>query len=232
MSELRHETVLGIDNVPLDLPLARVGSRALALTVDYLAVGIAMAIWALGAIWTGMGLELGRGTSAALVLVGVFLLDWGYFAAWEIATGGQTLGKRALSLRVVTRHGGRPGWGALLVRNLVRSTDLVVGPLLMLLDPRSRRLGDWLGGCLVVHTLERSEAPPLGRVPAGWGARRVAVAEELVARADGLDPGHALNLTRRVLRWLELDAPEWLAGEPVDDDPVEALRRALGAGGR
>lgn len=237
MSELRHETVLGLDNIPLELPLARLGSRSLAAALDYLVV------MALIALWTGAMLVLsmvdlfdaGEADTAKLTwgaavwILGVFAIEWGYFIAWEVATGGRTLGKLALDLRVTRRTGARAGKGALVARNLVRSIDLLIGPVMMLLDPLARRLGDWLGGTLVVHETPSGVEVELGRVPEGWSPRRVAVVEELLARADELDPAHAINLSRRVLGWVERDAPELLADLPPDADPLFLLRRALEA---
>ena len=233
MSEPRYETVLGLDNIPLELPVARLGSRILAALVDYLAVWALFAVWVLATTVVGIALDLGQGWRIALVIAGLFAAEWGYFAGMEVATGGRTLGKRAVRLRVVSRAGGRAGAGALAVRNLVRTVDLLIGALLMACDPLSRRLGDWLGGTLVVHAepRPREREVVLVRIPPGWEASRVAVAEGLLGRAGELDPGHALNLARRVVSWVERDAPELLAGTPVADDPMTALRLALVAGG-
>src|SRR5262249_51524643 len=140
--------------------------------------------WILGSVFLE-GL-VGPQWAPVLVIAGLFLLDWGYFAVQEIATGGRTLGKRLVKLRVVTAEGGTPGAGPLLIRNLVRSLDIFFGPILMVIDPLSRRLGDRLAGTLVVHEREREAAPVLGRVPPGWGARELAVVESLLARARNL----------------------------------------------
>jgi uncharacterized RDD family membrane protein YckC len=230
MSELPRETVLALDNIPLELPVAGVGSRVLAAFLDYLAVGLLLALWVVAATAVRAFAELSEGWWYALLAIGFFTVEWGYFAGFEIATGGRTPGKMAVELRVVDRRGGRAGAGALLARNLVRTVDVVVGSLLMALDPLSRRLGDWLGGTLVVHVPQRPREVTLGRVPPGWGAPEVALVEAFLARADDLDPGHALNLVRPLLAWVERDAPDWLAGLPAADQPVASLRGALQVG--
>lgn len=228
MPELEEETVLGIDNIPLDLPIAGVATRSLAVVLDYLIVGLLLFLWVFSVVAGLTVAKTGEGWwVAVLLLFGAFLIDWGYFSICELVTRGRTLGKMALGLRVVTRDGGTPGTGALLVRNLVRSIDVVVGVLLMATDPLSRRLGDRLAGTLVVHAESRDAGPLLGRVPKGWGPREVAVAEAFLSRAGALEPEQARYLARRLLAAIERDAPE-LAAEVADsEDPVLAVRRVL-----
>jgi len=232
MDEHSRETVLGIDNIPLELPVAGLGSRVLAAIVDYLAVMLLSVLLGFAAL--GIGSASGRAGIGWLVFaVGAFLLQWGYFAAFEIALGGRTPGKAAVGLRTVHRTGGAAGAGALVMRNLMRAVDLIVGAPMIAFDPLGRRLGDHLAGTLVVHDRRPAARPVLGRVPPSWGAREVALAESLLARAGELEGDRAERLARQLLGWLERDAPELLAaaGDPAyrRAAPVEALRRALAA---
>jgi uncharacterized RDD family membrane protein YckC len=232
LAEIRRESILGLDNIRLDLPVAGLGSRSLAAFLDYIGLGIVAIAWTVGVIivagWVAPG------STAALVITSLFLVDWSYFALQEILGGGRTLGKRLLKLRVVTAEGGAAAAGPLLIRNLVRDVDLFCGPLLMAVDPLSRRLGDRLAGTLVVHDRERETAPVLGRVPPGWGARELAVVEAFLARAGTLgDPAVAREMAERILARIRRDAPELLIGvDPGLDpgaDPVTAVRQALKA---
>lgn len=225
MSDLQRESILGLDNIRLDLPVAGVGSRVLAALLDYLVMGVVGFVWFI--LWVLLFAE--RGSWAfALLFIMFFLLEWGYFAGQEIAMGGRTLGKKALKLRVLTAEGGTPGPGALLARNLVRSLDIVFGIPLLALDPLSRRLGDRLAGTIVVHDREREAAPIIGRVPPGWGARELALVEALLARARVLDdPALVWQMADRVLERIRRDAPELLSGVDTRSDPVAALRQAL-----
>ena len=76
-------TVLGIDNIPLDLPVAGLGSRVLAALIDYLAVALLGALLGFAAL--GVGTATGRaGLGWLLFAAGFFLLQWGYFAARSI----------------------------------------------------------------------------------------------------------------------------------------------------
>jgi uncharacterized RDD family membrane protein YckC len=222
-----RESILGLDNIRLELPIAGVGSRTLAGFLDYLVLFALLILWLIvwGASFAGAG-----GWAFAVAAAGVFLLEWGYFAVSEIASGGRTLGKKVVKLRVITAEGGTPRPGALLARNLVRSLDLLFGIPLMAIDPLARRLGDRLAGTLVVHERRREAMPLIGRVPAGWGPREVAAVEAFLVRGRGLDdPARTAAMAERILASLRRDAPELLADlDPTDPtDPIMAIRRAL-----
>jgi uncharacterized RDD family membrane protein YckC len=225
VAEIHQESILGLDNIRLDLPVAGVGSRSLAALLDYIVLS------ALAFLWVVVGMIAVTALSpwvAPLILVGLFLLDWGYFALFEIASGGRTLGKMALGLRVVTAEGGSPGAGALLMRNLVRLLDLFFGLPLMTIDPLARRLGDRLAGTLVVHDRPLEASPVLGRVPPGWGPRELAVVEAFLARARALeDTASAWAMADRIVDRLRREAPELLAGIDARSDPIAALHQAL-----
>ena len=222
-----RESILGLDNIRLELPIAGVGSRTLAGCLDYLLLGVLLFVWSMTAM---MFLFATEGSSWAIVVfvAGFFVLEWGYFAISEIVGRGRTLGKKAVHLRVITAEGGTPGAGALLARNLVRSLDLVFGIPLMAIDPLARRLGDRLAGTLVVHERTMEAAPLIGRVPPGWGPRELAAVESFLARAHGFeDSGRTYELADRILERLRRDAPELLEGIDLRTNPVQAIRRAL-----
>lgn len=226
MTDLDRESILALDNIRLDLPVASAGSRGLAALVDYFFVFwlivVTLALCAALTLWS-------RGWAVAAMVACVFLVEWGYFAVLEVTTRGRTLGKMALDLRVVSADGSQAGAGSLVLRNLVRDLDLLAGLPLMLFDPLARRLGDRLAGTLVVHDRRREPRTVLHRVPAGWSAREVAVAERFVARAAGLhDPFARDEMAGRLLALVARDAPDQVAG--LDRRyPLAALRAALAA---
>jgi uncharacterized RDD family membrane protein YckC len=220
-------TVLALDNVQIDLPLARVGSRVLAGLVDYLLVLVLILLWSLAAFLLARSLGLQAGWGVAGWLLGLFAIDYGTFAAQELLFEGRTLGKRLFQLRVVARDGAAASSGAILVRNLVRTIDVMIGVPLMALDPLSRRLGDRLAGTLVVH--ERAAAELLlARLPAGWGAAEARVVESFLRRAEELEPEAQVQLGRRVEAWVDGRAPGFLPGAP-GRDPLPRLRAGFGA---
>ncbi|MFL6262007.1 MAG: RDD family protein [Thermoanaerobaculia bacterium] len=222
-----RESILGLDNIRLALPVAGIGSRSLAAFLDYLILALLSLLWVLFCAF--LLAPLAETLGIVILLSGLFLLHWGWFAGQEIAMHGRTFGKRAMQLRVVTAEGGTAGPGALLIRNLVRSLDLLVGVVLMAVDPLSRRLGDRLAGTLVVHDRPLETGPVLGRVPPGWNARELAVVESFLARAETLEPPLRRQMAERILDAVRRDAPGLLADAAPGADPVAVLRRALEA---
>ena len=222
-------TVLGLDNIPLDLPIAGAGSRVLCAALDYLIVGILVLVW--GAACVAMGVMAQKPWWAvALFLVGFFLIEYGYFAGVEIAREGQTFGKWALGLRVVTRDGARPGTAALLLRNVVRIVDMLVGVPLMATDPLARRLGDRLADTLVIHTHAPPRETVARRTPAGWDAEDAAVLETFLRRAPDMERGRAERMARDLLDTIRSDDPALAQHIDPGLEPVEALRQIVEGG--
>lgn len=228
-ARVREGTVLALDNVPLDLPVAGAGSRVLAAFIDYMLLGALAFAWVVAFFAISVAWPAVRGVWAIIiVIVGLFLLDWGYFAGLEVALGGRTPGKKVVGLRVVGREGGSPSTGALILRNLLRSPDLLVGVPLIALDPLGRRLGDRVAGTLVVHDHARGGELLLARIPAGWGAREVALAESLLLRSHDMEPERAGALAGRMLALIQARDPGFLDGVERSRDPMVTLRRAFG----
>lgn len=222
-----EESILGLDNVQLDLPIAGVGTRVLAGFVDYLLVFALSTAWFAASLWAAFGLSLGSTWGFVLVVVGLFVIQYGYFAGSEVAMRGQTPGKRLVGLRVVTRLGGRPGTAALLVRNVVRIVDVLVGVPLMMADPLARRVGDRLGGTVVVREATRTQELVIHRVPRGWSGSEVALLEGFFRRQHDLETGRAEALARTLLLAIERDDPLLLDEVPPEAPPIERLRRAV-----
>jgi uncharacterized RDD family membrane protein YckC len=79
-----------------------------------------------------------------------------YFFLYE-ALRGQTIGKRAMRLRVCSASGGRAGLNSISARTVLRLIDALpflylLGTLVALFSgSRRRRIGDWAAGTVVVH---------------------------------------------------------------------------------
>lgn len=149
------------EGVALRLPAAGPFPRAVAWLIDATirVTGLVAAAAVLGL----MG-EAGSG----LYLVLLFLALWIYPVLFEVLRNGQTPGKRAMNLQVIRDDGAPVGWQASLVRNLLRAVDMLpvgyaVGLTTALFDPAGRRLGDMVGGTLVIHVPERLPRKPAGR---------------------------------------------------------------------
>ncbi len=108
--------------------------------------------------------DISETLTIALVLI-LFNAWFNYFWITEWRWG-QTIGKRALGVKVTTEAGEGIGWNAAATRNLLRLLDvLVIGPVLIATTRRHQRLGDRAGHSVVVlagstaaHTRARAAA--------------------------------------------------------------------------
>ena len=125
------------EGVALRLPAAGPIPRALAWAIDF---GIRMGLLMAASMVLGIMGEAGTG----LYLVLLFAVFWLYPILCEGLFDGQTPGKRALDLRVVSSDGAPVGWLAACVRNLMRTVDMLpfgyaCGLVSGLVDPWGRR---------------------------------------------------------------------------------------------
>ncbi len=148
-------TVETPEQVQLDFPLAGIGSRFLALAVDTIfqvVIGLALVVAALvSRVWPNSAVWM-----LALLILAIFLVQFGYFAFFESVWNGQTPGKRRLYLRVIKDSGQPITTYDAVARNLMRIVDSVPGIygiaiVSVLLSPRNKRLGDYVAGTVVVH---------------------------------------------------------------------------------
>ncbi|MFZ6799681.1 RDD family protein [Undibacterium sp. Di24W] len=96
--------------------------------------------------------KLGTG----MLLIGGFILYWGYAIICEVYWDGRTLGKRLFGLQVLRADGLPVGWRESVLRNLLLVGDFLpffylTGLLCMLFDTQFRRLGDMVAGTQVVY---------------------------------------------------------------------------------
>jgi uncharacterized RDD family membrane protein YckC len=147
------------ERVAFQYEIAGIGSRFLAQLIDVIAISlIQLVITILAASLAGL---FNAGQLALLVeLILSFILLAGYFLISEAAMNGQTVGKRAVRLRVVGDQGEPLTIGQAMVRNFIRIVDFLpafyaVGILVMFANRRAKRLGDFAAGTLVVRDRER-----------------------------------------------------------------------------
>lgn len=148
------------EGVGLSLRAAGSFGRAQAWLLDFI---LRAAVFSTAA---GVFAALGRGGMGLTSLL-LFALAWAYNVVCEVWFHGQTLGKRALGLRVVSADGTPITLMPSIVRNLLRVVDALpgiygVGLVCSMIDPSARRIGDIVAGTLVIHANE----PPAGsKVP-------------------------------------------------------------------
>lgn len=239
------------EQIALELPLAGIGSRFLAIAIDTLIQG---ALYLIAGIVFFLILGLGasmiwfvpKTVGPALGIFILFAIYWGYFAIFETIWKGQTPGKRVAGIRVI-KESGRPITAFEAVsRNLMRAVDVLpgiygVGLVCMMLNRQSRRLGDFVAGTVVVHEKPTEEVRPLWNTStdasSSSGLAGQVTADELVlietylSRRFELDPEvrlrTAIQIADRVKAKTGLQ-PQ--AHQHVDDFLEEAARRVRDSG--
>jgi uncharacterized RDD family membrane protein YckC len=142
-----------------NLPLtpAGVGVRILAQLIDLMIrTGIIMLVYAVLGILGGMGM--------GIALIIAFCLEWFYPVAFEVARQGRTPGKKTMGIRVVNDDGTPIGFGASLLRNLLRVVDFLplfylTGIITSLCNNQFKRLGDLAAGTLVIYDAPKLQEP-------------------------------------------------------------------------
>jgi len=160
--------------MPLEFAVAGVGSRFLALAIDTLIqIGVGVVIFIVVAILGVTGVfanVIGRQSVwlVAILIAAIFLLNFGYFAFFEIVWNGQTPGKRKAGIRVI-KESGRPLTAAETIgRNFLRIVDQLpgfyaVGILVALASRQNKRVGDFIAGSIVIRETPLEEIKPAWR---------------------------------------------------------------------
>ncbi|MBH0778916.1 RDD family protein [Nocardia bovistercoris] len=168
--------------VALELPIARIPTRATAFVIDLL-VQIAL----LFGLVAGLAVvlvpaDLDSAWTDAIWLVTIVFVLVGYPVAFETLSRGRSVGKFALGLRVVRADGGPTDFRHALTRGLCGAiVDFwlfgsfgAVAVITSMCSPNARRVGDVLAGTVVVHAQATLPMPALVVPPpwlAGWVGR-------------------------------------------------------------
>ncbi len=193
--------------------LAGPARRAAAYLVDLIVRGTIVFVFGFAAVLGGLVSTHGvAGVGTGLLLLLLFLVEWGYYVVCESLMSGRSVGKRAFGLRVV-KIGGHPlGFGDSVLRNLLRAADALpsfyaIGVVVMAKDPLFRRLGDMVAGTVVVSEEKqrilaalRIEPPPtpkeLERIPEKLAISpgEIEAIEQFLRRLGQLSPARELEL--------------------------------------
>ncbi|MEO6204129.1 MAG: RDD family protein [Mycobacteriales bacterium] len=212
----RVQQVVTGEAVSLDLRVATVPSRVLAGLLDALCQ-LALLL-GIGGLATAVSTGASSAAGQALSIVVIVTVLIGYPVAFESLLRGRTPGKAALGLRVVRDDGGPIGFRQAFVRGLVGAfverfgITLFFGALAsMLLNDRSKRIGDLLAGTVVLQERVAVRGGAVAVMPApltGWAASL-----DLTGLPDGL----ALSVRQFLARERDLtpSAREDLGGRLV-----------------
>ena len=245
------QRVTTADNVGISFRVAGVATRLTAALLDLLVLGclllvVYVLVIAIAAAATGNSSEtntivvfslLSYLLAAAWLLIAIL-----YFTVSEAISGGKTLGKSAMGIRVIRVDGATASIGEYFLRSLAYIVDLFgVGVILMFFHPQSRRLGDLVAGTVVVRertpvTLLTATAPNpvyLRSHDPGpgidglthLGEHELAAVRTFLSR-PGLPPTHRADLAGRLAVRL-LDRMELPPGAPERRWPPELLLERL-----
>jgi uncharacterized RDD family membrane protein YckC len=226
------------DHVDLEFELAGLGSRFSAYLIDLvfivlLILLVGVVILLAGVASLGSMMKFFQGASGwaaswglAVLLLLVFLINWGYYVFFEGLRQGSTPGKKRLGIRVIRQDGLPIGFREAALRNLVRTADMLpppcylLGGLVMHFDPLGRRLGDMLAGTFVV--VERFELASQGAAGAAWAARvEQGLSRQALTLPRGTLSAHQIELIERFIarrRSLSQERRElllWQIAEPL-----------------
>jgi len=142
------------ERVSFDYQVAGLGTRAIAQLLDLLVIfGILVAlVFAAGGAAVVTQNEI---LPDLILIIGPFVIIFGYFWISEALWSGQTLGKKAFRLRAVGDRGEPLTFMQAGIRNIVRLVDFLpygygVGVVVLFINGKGKRLGDLAAGTIVV----------------------------------------------------------------------------------
>jgi uncharacterized RDD family membrane protein YckC len=146
-------------------PRATFGQRLVAAIIDGLIV--AVPLWVVSLLLgasvtldidvtetgevTGTDVGVGAGLVAFYILVSI-VVTVGYFGYFEGGASGQTIGKRAMGIRVLRSDGGPLGWGLAIGRFFARYLSAAICYIWMLWDREKQTWHDKICNTFVVPT--------------------------------------------------------------------------------
>lgn len=227
--------------VPLDMPEATVGSRGVALLVDWFLQGVVFLIVGIVGSSAVNTATLPDWVPVTALLIATFLILFGYPVTFETAWrgGGRTPGKALMGLRVVTVEGAPVRFRHAAIRAALGLVDFQLtggfaAVMSSLVSRRNQRLGDFVAGTVVrrertgadLSTAQQFTMPAEARQIAdsvdttALRPRDYAAVRTYLVRADGLSAERREEIGRQLLD--ALDAR--LGGVPDHLAPQVALQ--------
>jgi uncharacterized RDD family membrane protein YckC len=148
--------------VSLTFQLAGLGSRAAAFLIDQLILMVINILILIATFFAIKGMSnlpfflADNMLPLAVTVITLFVINGGYFFAFEFFSGGRTIGKKLIGIRVMQDNGHSITLLSSFIRNLVRIIDALpvsylLGIFMIFFHPRHKRLGDLVAGTIVVH---------------------------------------------------------------------------------
>src|SRR5476651_227572 len=161
-------------NIEIDYEVAGLGERIIARIIDigvfiglFYAVYIIIIIFFLS-VFTGLQSGGGQGVPVALIVLGVIysIAFIFYDLVSEIFFNGQSIGKYAAKIKVVSINGSRPTLGQFFLRWVFRLLDFGItfgigAVISVAVSEKKQRIGDIIAGTTLIKTKPRTELSEL-----------------------------------------------------------------------
>ncbi len=140
-------------HVEIDYPVAGLGERIVAGLID---MGIFMGFYFLFIIILALSSYVlpSEGSIVLLCIFGAFFVF--YSLLCEIFMNGQSIGKKALKIKVISLDGAQPRMEQYLIRWLFRLIDVwttgVIGLISIAVSDKKQRIGDIVAGTTLIKT--------------------------------------------------------------------------------
>jgi uncharacterized RDD family membrane protein YckC len=150
---LEKVNITSSHNVQISYALASIGDRLLAYLIDSLILiaYIVIVLLSMGLLGGFQNLNSDL-LVVAIVIVGIPFLF--YHLLFEVFMNGQSIGKKAMSVKVVNLDGSQPSLGNYLLRWILRPIDFsfygAIAILCIALGKKGQRLGDMAAGTTVI----------------------------------------------------------------------------------
>ncbi|HEY2420936.1 MAG TPA: RDD family protein [Neobacillus sp.] len=157
-----HTDIKTPEYVSIQFQLAGLGSRAAAFILDQLILMVVNILILIVLYFVAKGMSsfayLSELSSLPFVItiIAMFIINGGYFFAFEFFSGGRTIGKKVLGIRVIQENGHSITLLSSFIRNLLRIIDALpmsylLGFVMMFFHSKHKRFGDLVAGTIVIH---------------------------------------------------------------------------------
>jgi uncharacterized RDD family membrane protein YckC len=206
--QLSVQSVTGVD---LTLKIAGPGTRSYAFVIDWHIRLLLSGAWLLVAAVAQIKITW-RSHDGLLSMLPAAIIYFLYHPIVEVATRGQTPGKRMAGVRILGRDGGQPSTTALLLRNVFRLIDslpatYMVGLTTCFLTRQRVRLGDMAAGTLLVLDNAAAEASLLRierlAAQSTLSLEALELIDQVLERWESLESANRAQVARSLLSRLD-----------------------------
>ena len=204
------------DAISRTFEIAGVGARSYAFVLDWHIRLLVALVWIYLSAFLLYDLsdfatvltEEPANTAGLVIFVPAIAVYFLYHPVLEILMQGSTPGKHMAGVRLINHAGAAPGFGRILIRNLLRLIDSIpgvytVGLLVAIFTRNHVRIGDIVAGTVLVYEdneEQRSLANKLRPAPdSGLSRENQALLLELLERWQQLDKNKRIHLAQQFL---------------------------------